>query len=152
MPVVNLASRCKGRLKQTLSTTSRQRATFASRPATSSLRVSAYHSFGASPAVPYDQRNPLPSVVFGRATPAAAKNTGLRKVESLRAPTLVASGWRQRFFGGGKMAKNPVSVKEVEEARDSWIAAVKKGSVDDTVALYDPVQGKLLGTVDLDGK
>jgi len=48
------------------------------------------------------------------------------------------------------MAKNPVSVKEVEEARDSWIAAVKKGSVDDTVALYDPVQGKLLGTVDLD--
>ena len=50
------------------------------------------------------------------------------------------------------MAKNPVSVKEVEEARDSWIAAVKKGSVDDTVALYDPVQGKLLGTVDLDGK
>ena len=50
------------------------------------------------------------------------------------------------------MSTGPVTVKEVEEARDSWIAAVKKGSVDDTVALYDPDVGKLLGTVDLDGK
>jgi len=48
------------------------------------------------------------------------------------------------------MSTGPVTVKEVEEARDSWIAAVKKGSVDDTVALYDPDVGKLLGTVDLD--
>jgi len=42
----------------------------------------------------------------------------------------------------------PVSVKEVEEARDAWIAAVKKGSVEETVGCYDPVEGKLLGTVD----
>ena len=46
----------------------------------------------------------------------------------------------------------PVTVQEVEAARDAWIAAVKKGSVDETVGCYDPDAGKLLGTVDLDGE
>lgn len=44
---------------------------------------------------------------------------------------------------------NPVSVAEVEKARDAWIAAVASGSVADTVACYHPDKGKLLGTVDL---
>ena len=69
---------------------------------------------------------------------------------SVRAPSVAVQGLRSALRG--LMSTGPVTVKEVEEARDSWIAAVKKGSVDDTVALYDPDVGKLLGTVDLDGK
>jgi len=76
--------------------------------------------------------------------------TGFSLQESnLRAPTVAVSGIRSAIKGlFTRSSKMAVSVKEVEEARDSWIAAVKAGSVDDTVALYDPDIGKLLGTVD----
>merc|ERR1711907_489936 len=55
------------------------------------------------------------------------------------------------LFSRKKKMAAPVTVQEVEAARDAWIAAVKKGSVDETVGCYDPDAGKLLGTVDLDG-
>ena len=61
----------------------------------------------------------------------------------------------RRLFRGSSSAAAPVSTEQRESAllgarsaAAAWSAAVSRRSVDDVVAKYDPVEGKLLGTVD----
>lgn len=61
----------------------------------------------------------------------------------------------RRLFRGAGSSSAPVSAEQRESAllgarsaAAAWSAAVSRRSVDDVVAMYDPVEGKLLGTVD----
>ncbi|QDZ25388.1 hypothetical protein HOP50_17g79280 [Chloropicon primus] len=89
---------------------------------------------------------------FGNSSTSLPLFTAGRRFENSNSKVLgsTVNATRRSFWPFSRKKKMaPVTVQEVEAARDAWIAAVRKGSVDETVGCYDPVEGKLLGTVDL---